>query len=55
VVAVGGGGKSGAKLLQRLFDRFPGFAGGFLNAADQFFLLASAYRRSLSVSWPISV
>jgi hypothetical protein len=30
----------GAGFLDGLFDRFPGFAGAFLNPAKQFFLLA---------------
>ena len=30
----------GAEFLDRLFDRFTGFAGALLNPANQFFLLA---------------
>jgi hypothetical protein len=30
----------GAGFLERLFDRFPGFAGALLNPANKFFLLA---------------
>jgi hypothetical protein len=30
----------GAGFLERLFDRFPGFAGALLNSANKFFVLA---------------